>query len=149
MSGKAHPPESVGMERASRRWVVVTTLVCGLFATAGWMIAIYASVHTPNMRELRLPSRDVSESVRDAASFLFAPPMFQSFCFLFSLYPNLRWKKIIARAADAVAPLNMWDTGRSNNFPVLVRVWCAVLCAMSAFSLWLVIQHAGVLLRHL
>jgi hypothetical protein len=134
------------MEKATRYWFVAAAGICGVFALAGWTVVIYAFVIAPNTHKMTLPFNGVGVSPHDEASLLFYLPAFQTVVFLMTLYPNIRWKKIIARVADRVAPNDIWEWG-NGKFPTVARVWCAGLCVLSGLNLYLVIQRVSALLQ--
>ncbi len=136
------------MEKSTKTWVNICAAVAGLLAVIGWVVAIYASGRTPEIKELVVKAPNGGQSTQSKAMFLFAPVIFQTFIFVMFLNTLIRWKRTVQRAAERAAPKDLWavPTVGQYRFSTVVRFVTAGLCAGSGMSLYWIIERAEELL---
>ena len=136
------------MEKKIWTWLAVTAAICGLLAIVCWSIVIYLFVNTPNVHEIIVSSDHGGPQVRGKASALFFPAVYQTLIFAMTLAPVVRFKKMIQKVAERVAPLNIWETtGGGPRYQTTFRIWCLGMYAISGINLYSASQSIEALLH--
>jgi hypothetical protein len=133
-------------EKASRLWIIGAAFVSGVSAVVGWLATIYIFVTTPGMAEVTFTNSHGIQIIEGKATFLFAMPVFQTIIFFMALYANIGWKHLVRKAAEQMAPYDVWQNYRGFSFPRLCRATSIGFWIMSVACLYFALQRASFLI---
>jgi hypothetical protein len=128
------------IEQPSRRLMVVSTAVTGLFIVIGLIIAVYASEYSRSA-SLSVYGKGTSARWPNKDDNLFGPLLIQFFFFLVLVYHCIIWKRFIPRGIEQTAAYNARYSLKTDLAHGLRLVCYGVIC-MDAFVLSIVVYYS-------
>jgi hypothetical protein len=135
------------MKNLSSVWILAAASVCGVTAFTGVIVSGYAYVHTPDIQSV--PIIGVNRMVGSAskAQFLFAPELFLMILALVVGYYALTRERVFERGDRLQAAWAQFFPSMSRiNVRLLIIVVCWLLCLVSGFNLWSLVDRASYVL---
>jgi hypothetical protein len=128
------------IQQPSRRLMIVSTAVTGLFIVIGLIIAVYASEYSRSA-SLSIYGKGTSARWPNKDEYLFGPLLVQFFSFLALVYHCVIWKRFIRRGIEQTAAYNAKYSMQTDLAHGLRLVCYAVIC-MDAFALSIVVYYS-------
>lgn len=133
------------MEQPSRRVMIVSTVVTGLFIVLGFTTAVYVLEHTPNV-DIPIYKNGVVVRTQDKGEALIAPLLGQFFFFLVMVYHCLIWDRFMRRISERVAAYNA-QYSMQIELARLVRNTCYGVICMDVFIFSIIVYNSFRLLN--
>lgn len=135
------------MKNLSSIWIVVAASVCGVIAFVGLIVSGYAYVHTPDIQSVPIIGGNRMAGSASKAHFLFAPELFLMILSLVVGYYALTRERFFERGDRLQAAWARFFPSMTRiNVRLLIIAVCWLLCLISGFNLWSLVDRASYVL---
>jgi hypothetical protein len=128
------------LEQPSRRVMIVSTVVSGLFIVVGFMTAFYVSEHSLNV-DIPIYKNGVVVRGQDKGEALFGPLLIQFLFFLVMVYHCLIWDRFVRRASERTAAINA-QYSMQVDLARGLRNTCYAVIGMDVFIFSIVVYNS-------